>query len=85
VHKKTIQLTHERLIGSHHLPAGTRVTLGEKEALDLLKARQAVEVPFDESCKIPAPAKRPYLAIETAEAKPGPRKAARVGEPTPNA
>jgi hypothetical protein len=73
---KTLKLTSERLIGSHHLPPGTRVTLADREADALIKQGHAVQVAFDASAKVPPPRLREM--IQTATTDPGPRKAARL-------
>lgn len=77
---KTVKLTKVRLIGSNHLPVGSIVTLDEKRANDLVKARSAVHHTFDEHALPPPPAKRQMLptSVETATARPGPKRAARV-------
>ncbi len=74
---KTIILTDTVLIGSHHLPPGTKVTL------DIDRAHQLVEVDnrarytqYDATALPPEPRLREML-VETTSVKPGTTNAAK--------
>jgi hypothetical protein len=78
--KKTVTLTKELLIGTRHYPAGTRLTVPEKKAVELFRSGVAIIencIP-DHSLVEPPPAKRAMLPTsETTSTTPPPRRAAR--------